>query len=514
MSQLNPSEISSVLKEKIAGLDLSAERKNEGIIVSVSDGIVRIHGMGDVMYGELIEFENGVLGLALNLEQDSVGAVVLGDYLGLVEGQKALCTGRILEVPVGEALLGRVVDALGAPIDGKGEIKTDETAPVEVVAPGVIARQSVDQPVQIGLKAVDAMVPIGRGQRELIIGDRQTGKTAVAIDAIINQKGTGIKCIYVAIGQKQSTVVNVVKKLEEHGALEHTIIVSASASDPAPMQYLSAYSGCSMGEYFRDKGEDALIVYDDLSKQAVAYRQVSLLLKRPPGREAYPGDVFYLHSRLLERAARVNADYVEKATNGKVKGKTGSLTALPIIETQAGDVSAFVPTNVISITDGQIFLETDLFNSGVRPAINPGISVSRVGGAAQTKIMKKLSGGVRTALAQYRELAAFSQFASDLDEATKAQLARGQRITELIKQKQYAPMSVAQQSLSIFAADRGFMDDVEVEKIGSFEEALHSFFTSEKPDLEKSINDTGDWNDDIEKQFTEVVEQFKKTQTF
>ncbi|MDA9969396.1 F0F1 ATP synthase subunit alpha [Gammaproteobacteria bacterium] len=514
MSQLNPSEISSVLKEKIAGLDLSAERKNEGIIVSVSDGIVRIHGMGDVMYGELIEFENGVLGLALNLEQDSVGAVVLGDYLGLVEGQKALCTGRILEVPVGEALLGRVVDALGAPIDGKGEIKTDETAPVEVVAPGVIARQSVDQPVQIGLKAVDAMVPIGRGQRELIIGDRQTGKTAVAIDAIINQKGTGIKCIYVAIGQKQSTVVNVVKKLEEHGALEHTIIVSASASDPAPMQYLSAYSGCSMGEYFRDKGEDALIVYDDLSKQAVAYRQVSLLLKRPPGREAYPGDVFYLHSRLLERAARVNADYVEKATNGKVKGKTGSLTALPIIETQAGDVSAFVPTNVISITDGQIFLETDLFNSGVRPAINPGISVSRVGGAAQTKIMKKLSGGVRTALAQYRELAAFSQFASDLDEATKAQLARGQRITELIKQKQYAPMSVAQQSLSIFAADRGFMDDVEVEKIGSFEEALHSFFTSEKPDLEKSINDTGDWNDEIEKQFTEVVEQFKKTQTF
>ena len=514
MSQLNPSEISSVLKEKIAGLDLSAERKYEGIIVSVSDGIVRIHGMGDVMYGELIEFENGVLGLALNLEQDSVGAVVLGDYLGLVEGQKALCTGRILEVPVGEALLGRVVDALGAPIDGKGEIKTDETAPVEVVAPGVIARQSVDQPVQIGLKAVDAMVPIGRGQRELIIGDRQTGKTAVAIDAIINQKGTGIKCIYVAIGQKQSTVVNVVKKLEEHGALEHTIIVSASASDPAPMQYLSAYSGCSMGEYFRDKGEDALIVYDDLSKQAVAYRQVSLLLKRPPGREAYPGDVFYLHSRLLERAARVNADYVEKATNGKVKGKTGSLTALPIIETQAGDVSAFVPTNVISITDGQIFLETDLFNSGVRPAINPGISVSRVGGAAQTKIMKKLSGGVRTALAQYRELAAFSQFASDLDEATKAQLARGQRITELIKQKQYAPMSVAQQSLSIFAADRGFMDDVEVEKIGSFEEALHSFFTSEKPDLEKSINDTGDWNDAIEKQFTEVVEQFKKTQTF
>ena len=514
MSQLNPSEISSVLKEKIAGLDLSAERKNEGIIVSVSDGIVRIHGMGDVMYGELIEFENGVLGLALNLEQDSVGAVVLGDYLDLVEGQKVVCTGKILEVPVGESLLGRVVNAIGVPIDGKGEIKAESSSPVEVVAPGVIARQGVDQPVQIGLKAVDSMVPIGRGQRELIIGDRQTGKTAVAIDAIINQKGTGIKCIYVAIGQKQSTVANVVRKLEEYGAMEHTIVVSATASDPAPMQYISAYAGCAMGEYFRDKGEDALIVYDDLSKQAVAYRQVSLLLKRPPGREAYPGDVFYLHSRLLERAARVNADYVEKVTNGKVKGKTGSLTALPIIETQAGDVSAFVPTNVISITDGQIFLETDLFNSGIRPAINPGISVSRVGGAAQTKIMKKLSGGVRTALAQYRELASFSQFASDLDDATKAQLASGQRITELLKQKQYAPMSVAQQSISLFAADRGFMDDVEIEKIGSFESALHAYLTAEYADLEKSINETGDWNDEVEKQFTEILESFKKTQTY
>jgi F-type H+-transporting ATPase subunit alpha len=514
MSQLNPSEISSVLKEKIAGLDLSAERKNEGIIVSVSDGIVRIHGMGDVMYGELIEFENGVLGLALNLEQDSVGAVVLGDYLDLVEGQKVVCTGKILEVPVGESLLGRVVNAIGVPIDGKGEIKAESSSPVEVVAPGVIARQGVDQPVQIGLKAVDSMVPIGRGQRELIIGDRQTGKTAVAIDAIINQKGTGIKCIYVAIGQKQSTVANVVRKLEEYGAMEHTIVVSATASDPAPMQYISAYAGCAMGEYFRDKGEDALIVYDDLSKQAVAYRQVSLLLKRPPGREAYPGDVFYLHSRLLERAARVNAEYVEKVTNGKVKGKTGSLTALPIIETQAGDVSAFVPTNVISITDGQIFLETDLFNSGIRPAINPGISVSRVGGAAQTKIMKKLSGGVRTALAQYRELASFSQFASDLDDATKAQLASGQRITELLKQKQYAPMSVAQQSISLFAADRGFMDDVEIEKIGSFESALHAYLTSEYADLEKSINETGDWNDEVEKQFTEILESFKKTQTY
>ncbi|MDA0949399.1 MAG: F0F1 ATP synthase subunit alpha [Proteobacteria bacterium] len=514
MSQLNPSEISSVLKEKIAGLDLSAERKNEGVVVSVSDGIVRIHGMGGVMYGEVIEFENGTKGMALNLEQDSVGAVVLGDYLEIVEGQKALCTGKVLEVPVGEALLGRVVNTLGVPIDGKGEIKAERTSPVEVVAPGVIARQSVDQPVQIGLKAVDAMVPIGRGQRELIIGDRQTGKTAVAIDAIINQKGTGIKCIYVAIGQKQSTVANVVRKLEEYGAMEHTIVVSATAADPAPMQYLSAYAGCTMGEYFRDKGEDALIVYDDLSKQAVAYRQVSLLLKRPPGREAYPGDVFYLHSRLLERAARVNADYVEKITEGKVKGKTGSLTALPIIETLAGDVSAFVPTNVISITDGQIYLETELFNSGVRPAINPGLSVSRVGGSAQTKIMKKLAGGVRTALAQYRELAAFSQFASDLDDATKQQLANGKAFTELLKQKQYAPMSVAQQALSLFAADRGYMADVEVEKILAFEEALHGYLTSEKGDLEKQINSTGDWNDDIEGQFKALVEDFKKTQTF
>ena len=514
MSQLNPSEISSVLKEKIAGLDLSAERKNEGIVVSVSDGIVRIHGMGDVMYGEVIEFENGTKGMALNLEQDSVGAVVLGDYLEIVEGQKALCTGKVLEVPVGEAMLGRVVNTLGTPIDGKGEIKAENTAPVEVVAPGVIARQSVDQPVQIGLKAVDAMVPIGRGQRELIIGDRQTGKTAVAIDAIINQKGTGIKCIYVAIGQKQSTVANVVRKLEEYGAMEHTIVVSATAADPAPMQYLSAYAGCTMGEYFRDKGEDALIVYDDLSKQAVAYRQVSLLLKRPPGREAYPGDVFYLHSRLLERAARVNAEYVEKITGGKVKGKTGSLTALPIIETLAGDVSAFVPTNVISITDGQIYLETELFNAGVRPAINPGLSVSRVGGSAQTKIMKKLAGGVRTALAQYRELAAFSQFASDLDDATKQQLASGKAFTELLKQKQYAPMSVAQQALSLFAADRGYMTDVEVEKILDFEEALHGYLSAEKGELEQQINSTGDWNEDIEGQFTSLVEDFKKTQTF
>ncbi len=514
MSGLNPSEISSVLKDKISGLDLKAETKNEGTIVNVSDGIIRIHGMGDVMYGELVEFENGVFGLALNLEQDSVGVVVLGDYLGLSEGQKVTCTGKILEVPVGEEMLGRVVDALGNPIDGKGEIKTKLTAPIEVVAPGVIARQSVDQPVQIGLKSIDAMVPIGRGQRELIIGDRQTGKTAVAIDAIINQKGTGIKCIYVAIGQKQSTIANVVAKLEEYGAMEHTIVVSAAAADPAAMQYLSAYSGCAMGEYFRDTGQDALIVYDDLSKQAVAYREISLLLRRPPGREAFPGDVFYLHSRLLERAARVNAEYVEKITDGKVKGKTGSLTALPIIETQAGDVSAFVPTNVISITDGQIFLETDLFNSGIRPAIDPGLSVSRVGGAAQTKIIKKLSGGIRTDLAQYRELAAFSQFASDLDDATKEQLEHGKRITELLKQKQYSPMSVADQALSLYAADKGHMKDVEIDKVGDFESALLAYFDSEKADLKKQINDTGDWDDDIEKQFKELVEDFKKTQTY
>ena len=514
MQQLNPSEISEIIKSRIDNLDVSSEAQNEGTIVSVSDGIIRIHGLADVMYGEMIEFDGGVYGMALNLERDSVGAVVLGDYQALAEGQKARCTGRVLEVPVGPELEGRVVDALGNPIDGKGPVNAALTDAIEKVAPGVIERQSVDQPVQIGLKAVDAMVPIGRGQRELIIGDRQTGKTAVAVDAIINQKGTGVKCIYVAIGQKQSTVANVVRKLEEYGAMEHTIVVSATAADPAPMQYLSAYSGCSMGEYFRDKGEDALIVYDDLSKQAVAYRQVSLLLKRPPGREAYPGDVFYLHSRLLERAARVNAEYVEKATGGKVKGKTGSLTALPIIETLAGDVSAFVPTNVISITDGQIYLETELFNSGIRPAINPGLSVSRVGGAAQTKIMKKLAGGVRTALAQYRELAAFSQFASDLDDATKLQLANGKAFTELLKQKQYAPMSVAQQALSLFAADRGYMGDVEVDKILAFEEALHGYLTSEKAELEQQINTTGDWNDDIESQFTALVEDFKKTQTF
>jgi F-type H+-transporting ATPase subunit alpha len=461
------------------------------------------------MSGEMISFSNDLFGLALNLERDSVGAVVLGNYENLSEGDKVQCTGKILEVPVGPELLGRVVNSLGQPIDGKGPVETQLTAPIEKVAPGVIERQSVDQPVQTGLKAIDAMVPVGRGQRELIIGDRQTGKTAVAVDAIINQKGTGVKCVYVAIGQKQSTIANVVSKLEEHGALENTIIVAAGASDSAAMQYIAPYAGCSMGEYFRDRGEDALIVYDDLTKQAWAYRQVSLLLRRPPGREAYPGDVFYLHSRLLERAARVNVEYVEKFTNGEVKGKTGSLTALPIIETQAGDVSAFVPTNVISITDGQIFLETDLFNSGIRPAINAGLSVSRVGGAAQTKIIKKLGGSVRLALAQYRELAAFAQFASDLDETTRKQLERGQRVTELMKQKQYSPLSVAEMGVSLYAANEGYLDDVDVNKIVSFEEGMHAHFRSNHQDLLDQVNDSGDWNDEISGAFTKGLDAYK-----
>ncbi|WP_027079746.1 F0F1 ATP synthase subunit alpha [Luteimonas mephitis] len=516
---LNPSEISELIKTRIEKVKLSAEARNEGTVTSVSDGIVRIYGLADVMQGEMIQLpasESGAetYALALNLERDSVGAVVLGDYEHLREGDVAKTTGRILEVPTGPELLGRVVNALGEPIDGKGPINAAQTAPVETIAPGVIARKSVSQPVQTGYKAIDSMIPIGRGQRELIIGDRQTGKTAVAIDAIINQKGTGVKCIYVAIGQKNSSIANVVRKLEEHGAMAHTIVVAAAAAESAAMQYIAPYSGCTMGEFYRDRGEDALIIYDDLSKQAVAYRQISLLLRRPPGREAYPGDVFYLHSRLLERAARVNEDYVEKFTNGAVKGKTGSLTALPIIETQAGDVSAFVPTNVISITDGQIFLETDLFNAGIRPAVNAGISVSRVGGAAQTKIMKKLSGGIRIALAQYRELAAFAQFASDLDEATRKQLERGQRVTELMKQKQYAPMSVAEQALSIYAVDKGYMDEVPVSKIGAFEEALHAHFANTAGDLLKQINDSGDWNDAIEAGFKKGIEDFKATGSF
>ncbi|HEY3730497.1 MAG TPA: F0F1 ATP synthase subunit alpha [Steroidobacteraceae bacterium] len=482
---IKPSEISELIKQRIEHFQAAAEARNTGIVVSVTDGICRIYGLADVRYGEMVEFPGSLFGLALNLEQDSVGTVVLGDYKSIREGDTVKTTGRILEVPVGPELLGRVVDGLGEPIDGKGPIKAHARAPIERVAPGVIYRQSVSQPVQTGYKAVDAMVPIGRGQRELIIGDRQTGKTALAIDTIINQKSSGIKCIYVAIGQKQSSIANVVRKLEEHGAMAHTIIVAASASTPPSMQYLSAYSGVTMGEYFMDAGEDALIIYDDLSKQAVAYRQISLLLRRPPGREAFPGDVFYLHSRLLERSARVNAEYVEKATKGKVKGKTGSLTGLPIIETQAGDVTAFVPTNVISITDGQIFLESDLFNAGIRPAMNAGISVSRVGGAAQTDIIKRLGGGIRLALAQYRELAAFSQFASDLDEATRRQLERGQRVTEVMKQRQYAPMSVAEMALSIYAVNNGYMDKVDRKKVVEFETALQGFArSSHRPALD------------------------------
>jgi F-type H+-transporting ATPase subunit alpha len=507
--QLNPSEISNLIKQRIESFKIATQARNEGSVVSLTDGIVRIHGLADVMQGEMLEFPGNTFGMALNLERDSVGAVVLGSYEHISEGDSVKSTGRILEVPVGEALLGRVVDALGNPIDGKGPINTTMTSPIEKVAPGVIARQSVTQPVQTGLKAIDAMVPIGRGQRELIIGDRQTGKTAVAVDAIINQKGTGIKCIYVAIGQKASSVANVVRKLEEHGALAHTIVVAANASDSAALQFIAPYSGCSMGEYFRDKGEDALIIYDDLTKQAWAYRQVSLLLRRPPGREAYPGDVFYLHSRLLERSARINADYVEQLTKGAVKGKTGSLTGLPIIETQAGDVSAFVPTNVISITDGQIFLETDLFNAGIRPAINAGLSVSRVGGAAQTKIVKKLGGGVRLDLAQYRELAAFAQFASDLDETTRKQIERGQRVTELMKQKQYSPMSVAEMAVSLFAANQGFLDDIEVAKIQDFEQAVHAYMKSNHADLIDKINATGDYSSDIESGLREALKKFK-----
>ena len=506
---IKASEISDLIKEKIEKFQTGTEARNEGTVVTVTDGIIRIHGLANASYGEMLEFPGETFGIALNLEQDSVGAVVLGSYRHITEGDTVKTTGRILEVPVGEALLGRVVNSLGQPVDGKGAIDSKRFEPIEKVAPGVIWRQSVNQPVQTGLKAIDSMVPIGRGQRELIIGDRQTGKTALAIDTIINQKGTGIKCIYVAIGQKNSSIAGVVHKLEEHGAMEHTIVVAAPAAESAAMQYIAPYAGCAMGEYFRDRGEDALIIYDDLTKQAWAYRQVSLLLRRPPGREAYPGDVFYLHSRLLERAARVNAKYVEKATDGKVKGKTGSLTALPIIETQAGDVSAFVPTNVISITDGQIFLESDLFNAGIRPAINAGLSVSRVGGAAQTTIIKKLGGGVRLALAQYRELAAFAQFASDLDETTRRQLERGQRVTELMKQKQYAPLTVADMAVSLFAVNEGFIDEVDVKKVVDYEAALHAYVRANHAELMDTINATGDYNDDIVNGLRKAIEEFK-----
>ncbi len=512
--QLNPSEISDLIKQKIERLELKTEAHTEGTIISLTDGIVRIHGLGGAMSYEMLEFPGNTFGLALNLERDSVGAVVLGEYTHLSEGDWVRCTGRVLQVPVGPALLGRVVNSLGEPIDGKGPIEATETSPIEKVAPGVISRKSVDQPVQTGLKAIDSMVPVGRGQRELIIGDRQTGKTALAVDTIINQKGTGIKCIYVAIGQKNSSIAGLVRKLEEHGAMEHTIVVAAAAATSAAMQYIAPYAGCSMGEYFRDRGEDALIIYDDLTKQAWAYRQVWLLLRRPPGREAYPGDVFYLHSRLLERAARISAAYVEELTSGAVKDKTGSLTALPIIETQAGDVSAFVPTNVISITDGQIFLETDLFNAGIRPAINAGLSVSRVGGAAQTKVIKKLGGGIRLALAQYRELAAFSQFASDLDEATRKQLERGQRVTELMKQPQYSPMSVGQMAVSLFAANQGYLDDVDVKKVVDFEAALQTYLKGERSELIQKIDTTGDYNDEIEQALHEAIKSFKASHTW
>jgi F-type H+-transporting ATPase subunit alpha len=511
---LKASEISDLLKQRIKNFESAAEARDVGTVTAVTDGICRIHGLADAKYGEMLEFPKNTFGLALNLEQDSVGAVVLGDYKHISEGDSVKTTGRILEVPVGEGLLGRVVDSLGNPIDGKGAIKAAGTSPIEKVAPGVITRQSVSQPVQTGLKAIDAMVPIGRGQRELIIGDRQTGKTAVAIDAIINQKGTGVKCIYVAIGQKASSIANVVRKLEDFGAMDHTIVVAASASVSPAMWYIAPYSGCTMGEYFRDKGEDALIIYDDLTKQAWAYRQVSLLLRRPPGREAYPGDVFYLHSRLLERAARVNPEYVEKVTGGKVKGKTGSLTALPIIETQAGDVSAFVPTNVISITDGQIYLETDLFNAGIRPAINAGLSVSRVGGAAQTKIIKKLGGGVRLALAQYRELAAFAQFASDLDEATRRQLERGQRVTELMKQKQYSPLSVGLMALSLYAVNEGYVDKVPVKSVVAYEGALHTHAREKFGSVIDGINKSGDYNDGVAADLKKICEDFQRSGTY
>ncbi len=507
--KLNPSEISDLIKNRIEGFEVTAEKGSEGTVISIADGIARIYGLSDAMYGEMVQFDENTYGMVLNLERDSVGVVVLGEYEHISEGDTVRCTGRILEVPVGPELLGRVVDALGRPIDGKGPIEAKITSPVERIAPGVIDRQSVDQPLMTGIKAIDSMIPIGRGQRELIIGDRQTGKTAIAIDTIIRQKGTGVKCIYVAIGQKASTVRNIVTKLEEYGAMEFTTVVAANASDPAAQQYLAAYAGCAMGEYFRDRGEDALIVYDDLTKQAWAYRQISLLLRRPPGREAYPGDIFYLHSRLLERAARVNAEYVENFTNGEVKGKTGSLTALPIIETQAGDISAFVPTNVISITDGQIFLETSLFAQGIRPAINAGLSVSRVGGAAQTKVIKKLGGGIRVDLALYRELAAFAQFASDLDAATRAQLERGKRVTELMKQPQYSPLSIGEMAASLYAANEGFLDDIPVEKVGDFERALHAYLNSNHADLMAKLNETGDWNDEIEAELRKAIEDFK-----
>ena len=509
--QIEAAEISELIQQRIQGFDKVKEASDEGTIISLQDGIVRIHGLSQAMQGEMLAFAENVYGVVMNLEQDSVVAVILGDYEMLAEGQTVKCTGRVLEVPVGAELQGRVVDALGSPLDGKGPIKTTETGPIEKVAPGVIWRQSVDQPLQTGLKSLDVMVPIGRGQRELIIGDRQTGKTAIAIDAIISQKDSGVKCIYVAIGQKASAVAGIIRKLEDHNAMAYTTVVVASAADSAALQWIAPYSGCTMGEFYRDRGEDALVVYDDLTKHAWAYRQISLLARRPPGREAYPGDVFYLHSRLLERASRVNPDYVEKATNGEVKGKTGSLTALPIIETQAGDVSAFVPTNVISITDGQIFLETDLFNSGFRPAVNAGLSVSRVGGAAQTKLIKKLVGSVRISLAQYRELAAFSQFASDLDESTRRQLERGKRMMEALKQAQYNPLSVAEIAVSLVAVEKGHLDDVAVDKVVSFLTALLRFMHAEHADFLTGVNAKPVYTEDTIKVIGDAIQTFKQT---
>lgn len=508
--RLNATEISELIKQRISQFKIDDKLYNEGKIISVSDGILQIVGLSNVMQGEMLLLPEDNYALALNLERDIVGAVVLGTYINLVQGMTVKGTGRVLEVPVGESLLGRVVNSLGSPIDGKNSIKFNKFLPIENTAPGVIARESVNEPLQTGYKAIDSMIPIGKGQRELIIGDRQTGKTAIAIDTIISQKNSNIKCIYVAIGQKTSTVAAIVKKLSDHHALHYTIIVVASASEAAALQYLAPYSGCAMGEFFRDKGEDALIIYDDLTKHAIAYRQISLLLKRPPGREAFPGDIFYLHARLLERSARINKKHVQLLTHGQVNNKTGSLTALPIIETQSGDVSAFIPTNVISITDGQIFLESNLFNSGIRPAINPGISVSRVGSAAQSPIIKKLSGGIRTALAQYRELAAFSQFSSDLEETTRKQLRYGEKITELLKQKQYSPLNIAEQALLLFSAENHFLDDINLEKISYFEKSILIFFQKHYATLIQHINNTGEYNNNIKNIFNSLVKKFKK----
>jgi F-type H+-transporting ATPase subunit alpha len=499
MIGISPAEISAVLRQQIENFEGESLVTNTGTVLEVGDGIARIHGLKKAMAGEMLDFGNGVTGLALNLDEDIVGAVVLGDYKRIREGDTVKTTGRILEVPVGDALLGRVVNPLGQPIDGKGPIAASGTRPVESPAPGIVDRKSVHESMATGITIIDALIPIGRGQRELLIGDRQTGKTAVAVDTIINQKGKGVICIYVAIGQKTSTVARVIKALEDNGAMEYSIVVSAGADEPAPMSYLAPYSGAAMGEYFMYNGKHVLIVYDDLTRQAWAYREMSLLLRRPPGREAYPGDVFYLHSRLLERAAKLS---------DKLGG--GSMTALPIIETQAGDVSAYIPTNVISITDGQIFLETDLFNAGIRPAVNAGISVSRVGGAAQTKAMKKM-GGLRLELAQFRELAAFSQFASDLDKATQAQLYRGQRLQELLKQPQYAPLSVGEQVITIFSGTSGLLDDVAVGDVGRFKSELLAYLGSQRPELERSITETGVFDDDMASKVRDAIEAFKKT---